>query len=73
MEVEFNTLLKQAKPAPRRPGDKEGEIREYGIGAQILLDIGIEKLQVISNNPSRLVGLEAYGIKSVERITLEEL
>ncbi len=71
--VEFNTLVKESKPAPRRPGDKEGEIREYGIGAQILLDMGIEKLQVISNNPSRLVGLEAYGIKSVERITLEEL
>jgi 3,4-dihydroxy 2-butanone 4-phosphate synthase/GTP cyclohydrolase II len=73
LEAEFNTFIKQSTPAPRRPGDREGEIREYGIGAQILLDIGIEKLQIISNNPSRLVGLEAYGIKSVERITLEEL
>ena len=53
--------------------DKEGEIREYGIGAQILLDLGIDKLQVISNNPHRLVGLEAWGFKSAEQITLQEV
>lgn len=53
--------------------DKDGEIREYGIGAQILLDLGIDKLQVISNNPHRLVGLEAWGFKSAEQITLEEV
>ncbi len=57
--------------APTR--DREGEIREYGIGAQILLDLGIERLQVISNNPHRLVGLEAFGFKHAEQITLEEV
>ncbi len=56
-----------------RTRDREGEIREYGIGAQILLDLGIERLLVISNNPHRLVGLEAFGFKSAEQITLEEV
>ncbi len=53
--------------------DKEGEIREYGIGAQILLDLGIKNLQIISNNPHKLVGLEAWGFDSAEYITLEEV
>jgi 3,4-dihydroxy 2-butanone 4-phosphate synthase / GTP cyclohydrolase II len=56
-----------------RPRDVEGEIREYGIGAQILLDLGIHKLQVISNNPHKLVGLEAWGFESVEQIPLQEV
>jgi 3,4-dihydroxy 2-butanone 4-phosphate synthase/GTP cyclohydrolase II len=57
----------------REPRTREGEIREYGIGAQILLDLGVERLQVISNNPHRLVGLEAWGFKSAEQISLKEV
>lgn len=53
--------------------DKEGEIREYGIGAQILLDLGIKNLQIISNNPHRLIGLEAWGFDSAELVKLEEV
>jgi 3,4-dihydroxy 2-butanone 4-phosphate synthase/GTP cyclohydrolase II len=56
-----------------RPDDRNGEIREYGIGAQILLDLGVTKLKVISNNPHKLVGLEGWGFESVEQITLEEV
>ena len=48
-------------------------IREYGIGAQILLDLGIRRPQFISNNPHRLVGLSAWGFESTEQITLEEV
>jgi 3,4-dihydroxy 2-butanone 4-phosphate synthase/GTP cyclohydrolase II len=50
-----------------------GEIREYGIGAQILLDLGVRRLQVISNNPHRLVGLEAWGFEQTEQISIEEV
>jgi 3,4-dihydroxy 2-butanone 4-phosphate synthase/GTP cyclohydrolase II len=60
----------QAKPRPR---DRDGEVREYGIGTQILLDLGVRRLQVISNNPHKLVGLDAWGFESVEQITLEEV
>lgn len=42
--------------------------RDYGIGAQILLDLGIRKARLITNNPAKRVGLEAYGIEIVERV-----
>lgn len=42
--------------------------RDYGIGAQILLDLGVRKARLITNNPAKRVGLEAYGIEIVERV-----
>ncbi len=42
--------------------------RDYGIGAQILSDLGIRKVKLITNNPSKRVGLEAYGIEIVDRV-----
>ncbi|MCP4680657.1 MAG: 3,4-dihydroxy-2-butanone-4-phosphate synthase [Deltaproteobacteria bacterium] len=69
-DIKSSTGTAENKPRTR---DREGVIREYGIGAQILLDLGIERLQVISNNPHKLVGLEAFGFKFAEQITLEEV
>jgi 3,4-dihydroxy 2-butanone 4-phosphate synthase/GTP cyclohydrolase II len=69
---ELAASLGSAKPVRGRR-DREGEIREYGIGAQILLDLGVRRLQVISNNPHRLVGLEAWGFESTEQIRIEEV
>ena len=45
--------------------------RDYGIGAQILLDLGIRQARLITNNPAKRVGLEAYGIKIVERVPMK--
>jgi 3,4-dihydroxy 2-butanone 4-phosphate synthase/GTP cyclohydrolase II len=42
--------------------------RDYGIGAQILMDLGIGKARLITNNPAKRVGLEAYNIEIVERV-----
>ena len=42
--------------------------RDYGIGAQILSDLGIRKVLLITNNPSKRVGLEAYGIEIIDSI-----
>lgn len=53
--------------------DREGVLREYGIGAQILLDIGVRRLKLISSTPRRLVGFDAWGFESVEQISLEEI
>jgi len=47
------------------------DIRDYGIGAQILLDIGLKKIRLLTNNPAKIVGLEGYGIEIVERVPLE--
>ncbi|MDP2209296.1 MAG: bifunctional 3,4-dihydroxy-2-butanone-4-phosphate synthase/GTP cyclohydrolase II [Bacteroidota bacterium] len=47
------------------------DLRDYGIGAQILLDLGIRKMRLLTNNPKKIVGLEGYGLEIVERIPLE--
>ncbi|MBI3307139.1 MAG: GTP cyclohydrolase II, partial [Candidatus Omnitrophica bacterium] len=46
------------------------DLREYGIGAQILKDLGLAQLRLISNNPRKIVGLEGHGLHVVERISL---
>ena len=45
--------------------------RDYGIGAQILADLGLSKIKLLTNNPRKIVGLEAYGLDVVERIPIE--
>ncbi len=47
------------------------DLRDYGIGAQILVDLGIRKMRLMTNNPKKIVGLEGYGLKVVERIPIE--
>ena len=47
------------------------DLRNYGIGAQILVDLGLEKIRLLTNNPRKIVGLEGYGLKVVERVPLE--
>ena len=47
------------------------DLRDYGIGAQILVDLGLKKIKLLTNNPQKLVGLEGYGLKIVKRIPLE--
>ena len=46
------------------------DLRDYGIGAQILVDLGIKKLKLLTNNPRKIIGLEGYGLEIVERIPL---
>ncbi len=46
------------------------DLREYGTGAQILRDLGLEELRLITNNPRKIVGLEGHGLRVVERISL---
>src|SRR5438132_1573529 len=46
------------------------DLRNYGIGAQILLDLGLSAIRVLTNNPMKLVGLEGYGLEIVERVPI---
>jgi 3,4-dihydroxy 2-butanone 4-phosphate synthase/GTP cyclohydrolase II len=47
------------------------DLRDYGIGAQILVDLGIKNMKLLTNNPRKIVGLEGYGLKVIERVALE--
>ncbi|MBW2574793.1 MAG: bifunctional 3,4-dihydroxy-2-butanone-4-phosphate synthase/GTP cyclohydrolase II [Deltaproteobacteria bacterium] len=47
------------------------DMRNYGIGAQILVDLGVKKMKLITNNPKKMVGLEGYGLSIVEQIKIE--
>ncbi len=49
----------------------DADLRDYGIGAQILADLGLRNIRLITNNPRKIVGLEGYGLKVVERIPLQ--
>ncbi len=48
----------------------EPDLRDYGVGAQILLDLGLKSIRVLTNNPHKLVGLDGYGLEIVERVPL---
>ncbi len=47
------------------------DLRDYGVGAQILLDLGVRKMKLITNNPRKIVALEGFGLKIVERVPLK--
>jgi 3,4-dihydroxy 2-butanone 4-phosphate synthase / GTP cyclohydrolase II len=47
------------------------DLRDYGIGAQILRDLGVRKMGLLTNNPKKIIGLEGYGLKVVDRFPLE--
>ena len=47
------------------------DLRDYGLGAQILADLGVHKMRLLTNNPKKIVGLEGYGIEVVKRVPIE--
>jgi 3,4-dihydroxy 2-butanone 4-phosphate synthase/GTP cyclohydrolase II len=47
------------------------DLRDYGIGAQILSDLGLTDIRLMTNNPRKIVGLEGYNLKVIERIPIE--
>jgi len=46
------------------------DMRDFGIGAQILRDLGVKKMRLMTNNPKKLIGLEGYGLEIVERVPI---
>lgn len=46
------------------------DLRDYGIGAQILVDLGVKKMRMMTNNPKKIVGLEGYGVEVVDRVAI---
>ncbi|RME24947.1 MAG: bifunctional 3,4-dihydroxy-2-butanone-4-phosphate synthase/GTP cyclohydrolase II, partial [Deltaproteobacteria bacterium] len=56
--------------ANRKLGFKS-DLRDYGIGAQILRDLGVRKMRLMTNNPKKIIGLEGYGLEVVERVPID--
>lgn len=50
----------------------KSDLRTYGLGAQMLLDLGIKKLRLLTNNPKKIIGLQGYGLEVVERVAIQE-
>lgn len=49
------------------------DLRDYGIGAQILVDLGVRKMRIITNNPKKIKGLEGYGLELCDRVPIESI
>ncbi len=49
----------------------KADLRDYGVGAQILVDLGIQKIRLLTNNPKKIVGLTGYGLEVVDRVAIE--
>lgn len=66
-----NHLALPENPGPSEPPRSRAELREYGIGAQILVDLGVSRIRLLTTNPRRIVGLEGFGLQVVERVPID--
>jgi 3,4-dihydroxy 2-butanone 4-phosphate synthase/GTP cyclohydrolase II len=67
---EFRLLTGELAQRPQLTEGASPAQREHGLGAQILMDLGLNKIRLMTTNPRRLVGLSAYGLDVIEMVRL---
>jgi len=65
-DIELEHSLLEANAKLGLPAD----LRDYGLGAQILFDLGVRQFRFLTNNPKKVVGLEGYGLEMVEQVPI---
>jgi 3,4-dihydroxy 2-butanone 4-phosphate synthase/GTP cyclohydrolase II len=60
------------EPTERRPQQTGEVLREYGLGAQVLADLGLGKIRIVTHRPRRIPSLEGYGLEVVEQLNVRE-
>ncbi len=78
MGEEFSRQKENPRPAPPAAGERIGvrsapfeELRDYGIGAQILVDLGLRRIRIMTNDERRIVALEGYGLELEDRVAID--
>ena len=67
-------LLQKIAPSPGRPEPQQGmDLRDYGIGAQMLRTLGLTRIRLLTQHPRKIIGLDGYGVEIVEQIDLARL
>lgn len=68
VDVDADLALSVGRKVERRPLEQGQVLREYGLGAQVLSDLGLRKIRLLTNRPRRIAGLEGYGLEVVEQV-----
>jgi 3,4-dihydroxy 2-butanone 4-phosphate synthase/GTP cyclohydrolase II len=68
---EIESYIALENPSPDGPADQP--LREFGLGAQVLADLGVHKIRLITNNPRKIAGIHGYGLDVVERVALDSM
>jgi len=63
-------LGRHANPQSARSDQSQVNLREYGLGAQMLADLGVRRLRLLTNNPKHVVGLDGFGLQIIDQIPI---
>jgi 3,4-dihydroxy 2-butanone 4-phosphate synthase/GTP cyclohydrolase II len=71
IDVEADLARSMGRAVERRPLEQGEVLREYGLGAQVLRDLGLRRIRLLTNRPRRIAGLDGYGLEIVEQVLLD--
>jgi 3,4-dihydroxy 2-butanone 4-phosphate synthase / GTP cyclohydrolase II len=70
---ELESLRTASTSTPPRPGPSGPPLREFGLGAQVLVDLGLHQIRLLTNNPRKIAGIHGFGLEVLERVPLHSM